>query len=219
MPQTSRSLTLGLSAAVIAVSALAGCATHSPAADDASTTPPAVVTVKPAAAAPVGVVAVTTTAVATPTSAAMPSPAGAKATMKPTPKPPATTTLQFVAVDQPGNMALEDLGSKDTSDQGPDIGDLLAFTQTLQRNGKQAGEVHVFAVGVDHTQHLSEATGTVVLADGTIQVAGIVPQSPAFTLPVVGGTGRFLADTGTMDFNAGGPSEKITLHLIAGTTK
>ena len=139
--------------------------------------------------------------------------------MKPTPKPPATTTLQFVAVDQPGNMAMEDLGAKDASDQGPDIGDLLAFTQTLQRNGKNAGEVHVFAVGVDHTQHLSEATGTVVLADGTIQVAGIVPQSPAFTLAVVGGTGHYLGDTGTMDFNAGGPSEKITLHLIAGVGK
>ena len=208
MPRPSRSLALGLSAAVIAVSALAGCATHSPAADDASTTPPAVVTVKPAAADPVGVVAVTTTPVATPTSAAMPNPAASKPAMKPTPKPPATTTLQFVAVDQPGNMAMEDLGAKDASDQGPDIGDLLAFTQTLQRNGKNAGEVHVFAVGVDHTQHLSEATGTVVLADGTIQIAGIVPQSPAFTLAVVGGTGHYLGDTGTMDFNAAVPPRR-----------
>ena len=47
------------------------------------------------------------------------------------------TVLQFVSTDEPGNMTLEDLGAK-SAPGGPDLGDLLAFTQTLTR-GRQTG--------------------------------------------------------------------------------
>jgi hypothetical protein len=125
---------------------------------------------------------------------------------------PERTTLEFVAHDESGNMTLDDLGAK-SSPGGPDIGDLLAFTQTLTRDGKPAGQVHVAAVGVDHKRHLSEATGTITLRSGTIQVAGIVTMNPTFTLTVTGGTGTYAGDTGTLEFDASGDVQKLTVHL------
>jgi hypothetical protein len=127
------------------------------------------------------------------------------------------TTLQFVTTDEPGNMALEDLGAK-SAPGGPDIGDLLAFTQTLTRDGKPAGQVHVVAVGVDHKRHLSEATGTITLTEGTIQLAGIVTMDPTFTLTVTGGTGVFAGDTGTLAFDGSGKVQKMTVHLTGQPT-
>jgi hypothetical protein len=124
------------------------------------------------------------------------------------------TTLEFVAHDETGNMALDDLGVK-SAPGGPDIGDLLAFTQTLTRDGKPAGQVHVAAVGVDHKRHLSEATGTITLATGTIQIAGIVTMKPTFVLTVTGGTGIYAGDSGTLDFTASGNVQKMTVHLTS----
>lgn len=124
------------------------------------------------------------------------------------------TVLQFVSTDEPGNMTLEDLGAK-SAPGGPDLGDLLAFTQTLTRGGKPAGQVHVVAVGVDHTRHLSEATGTITLAGGSIQLTGIVTMHPSFTLTVTGGTGTYTGDTGTLTFTANRTVQKLTLHLTS----
>ncbi|MGH8891084.1 MAG: allene oxide cyclase barrel-like domain-containing protein [Acidothermaceae bacterium] len=123
------------------------------------------------------------------------------------------TTLRFVASDEDGNMVTEDLGAK-SADGGPDIGDLLAFTQTLSVDGKDVGHVHVAAVGVDHAQHLSQINGTLVLADGDIEVGGIVPQDPAFTLVITGGTGAYVSAAGTMDFALDGDSQTLTAHLV-----
>ncbi len=121
------------------------------------------------------------------------------------------TTLAFTAHDEPGNLAFEDLGAP--SPTGPDLGDLLAFTQNLTRAGKHVGLVHVSAVVVDHKRHLSEATGTVVLSAGSIQVAGIVPQTPAFSLAVTGGTGAYVGRTGTLVFTQHGGQQILTVHL------
>jgi len=121
------------------------------------------------------------------------------------------TTLSYIATDIDGDNVFVDLGDK--SDQGPDIGDLLAFTQNLSSDGENVGQVHVAAVVVDHDTHVSEATGTIVLADGSIQVAGVVTQDPKFTLTVTGGTGAYLGATGTMSFDASGSDQTITLEL------
>jgi allene oxide cyclase-like protein len=122
------------------------------------------------------------------------------------------TTLKFIATDEDGNMVDEDLGDKSAQD-GPDIGDVLAFTQTLTLDGKAAGQVHVAAVGVDHMRHLTQINGTLVLADGDIEVAGIVSQDPAFTLAVTGGTGSYVGAAGTIDFNLDGDTQTLTAHL------
>ena len=123
------------------------------------------------------------------------------------------TTLHFVATDEDGNMVTEDLGAK-SADGGPDIGDLLAFTQTLSVDGKDVGHAHVAAIGVDHTQHLSQINGTLVLADGDIEVGGIVPQDPTFTLAITGGTGAYVGAAGTMDFKLDGDTQTLTAHLV-----
>ena len=125
---------------------------------------------------------------------------------------PAVSTLVFTSRDEPGNLALEDLGVK-SAPGGADLGDVVAFTKTLLRDNRPVGQVHVAAVGVDHTRHLSEATGTFALSDGSIQVAGIVAMTPKFTLAVTGGTGAYAGDTGTMDFDGSSRAEKMTIHL------
>ena len=122
------------------------------------------------------------------------------------------TKLVFIAHDEPGNVAFADLGAK--SKHGPDIGDVLAFTQTLVAQGKPAGVVHLAAIGVDHRRHLTQATGTVVLAKGTIAVSGVVPQSHLFSLAVVGGTGTYADAHGTLTVRTPAHTSTITVALL-----
>jgi hypothetical protein len=123
----------------------------------------------------------------------------------------AGTTLRFVAHDQPGNFAFDDLGAK--SPQGPDIGDVIAFTQTLSVGGRTAGAVHLGAIGVDHRRHLTQAMGTVALRNGTINVAGLVSQSHFFTLAVLGGTGSYTGKHGTLTVATPAHTSTITIAL------
>ena len=124
----------------------------------------------------------------------------------------AGATLRFVAHDEPGTFALDDLGAKST--QGPDIGDVIAFTQTLSVGGKTAGSVHLGAIGVDHRRHLTQATGTVVLRRGSIAVAGVVPQSHIFMLAVVGGTGAYVGAHGTLTVRTPAHTSTVTIALL-----
>jgi Allene oxide cyclase barrel like domain len=121
-------------------------------------------------------------------------------------------TLVFTTHDEPGNFALEDLGAK--SAHGPGIGDLLAFTQTLTAGGKTVGAVRLAAVGVDRRRPLTQAEGTVVLANGTIEVAGLVPQAPRFTLAVVGGTGAYVGSHGTLTIATPAHTSRMTINLV-----
>ena len=66
--------------------------------------------------------------------------------------------------------------------------------------------MHVSAVVVDHKRQLSQANGTLELNDGDVTVAGIVTQTPTFTLVVTGGTGAYAGATGTLDFSMSGTS-------------
>jgi hypothetical protein len=125
---------------------------------------------------------------------------------------PAGQTLTFTAHDEPGNFALDDLGAKST--QGPDLGDVLAFTQTLAAAGETVGAVHLAAIGVDHRRHLTQATGTVVLRHGSIAVAGVVPQSHLFTLAVVGGTGAYAGARGTLTVRTPAHTSTVTIALL-----
>jgi hypothetical protein len=120
-------------------------------------------------------------------------------------------TLVFAAHDEAGNFALDDLGAKSTD--GPDIGDVLAFSQTLTANGKAVGVLHLAAVGVDHHRRLTQAEGTVVLADGTIEVAGLVPQAPDFTLAITGGTGAYVDSRGALTVTTPEHTSRITITL------
>ncbi len=122
-----------------------------------------------------------------------------------------TRTLTFNTQEEEGNFVLEDLGSKSATP--PDIGDVLAFTQTLTSHGHRAGLVHLTAIGTDHTRHLTEAQGTITLAGGTIQFAGLVPQTPRFTLPILAGTGTYAHDHGTITISTPNHTSALTIHL------
>lgn len=124
-----------------------------------------------------------------------------------------TQTLVFTARDEPGNFALDDRGSKST--HGPDIGDVIAFTQTLTKAGKSAGVLHLAAIGVDHKRNLTQATGTVVLPRGTVDFAGLVAQSHLFALAVVGGTGAYLGAHGTLTVSTPAHTTTITIALAS----
>ncbi|HEV2592641.1 MAG TPA: hypothetical protein VGU02_12195 [Gaiellaceae bacterium] len=124
----------------------------------------------------------------------------------------APTKLVFAEREEPGNFAFDDLGAK--SKQGPDIGDVLAFTHTLVAHGRAAGVIHLTAIGVDHRRHLTQATGTVVVADGTIAVSGVVPQSSLFSLAVVGGTGAYAGARGTLTVRTPAHTSTITIALL-----
>lgn len=117
----------------------------------------------------------------------------------------------YVAHDEDGNSAFVDLG--DPSPHGPDIGDLVAFTQTLTRGGKQVGLAHVAAVVVDHKRHLSQANGTLQIPGGTVEVAGTVTMASRFTLAVTGGTGRYIGARGVLKFHSDHNRQLLTLKL------
>jgi hypothetical protein len=85
----------------------------------------------------------------------------------------------------------------------------------LLGNGKPTGLVHLAAIGVDHKRHLSEAFGTIVLQDGTINVSGLVPQTPRFTLAVTGGTGSYTGARGTVTISTPSHASTLTINLAA----
>jgi hypothetical protein len=106
------------------------------------------------------------------------------------------TVLSFVAHDEAGNMAFEDLGA-----------------QGLTSNGKAVGRISNAAIGVDHKRHLFQASGTIVLATGQINVAGLVSMGHQFRLAVIGGQGHYTGANGWMDItNVHGQQQlKVTL--------
>lgn len=122
-----------------------------------------------------------------------------------------STTMRFVAHDIKGELAFEDLGQP--SQQGPDLGDLLAFTQRLTRAGKTVGRVSNVAVGVDHERHLFQATGTMALSRGDVEFSGLVSQTPHFRLAVTGGTGRYTGAGGWLEFDQRQSRQVLTLTL------
>jgi hypothetical protein len=123
--------------------------------------------------------------------------------------------LAFIDREEPGNLTVEHLGSAGSGGVG--LGDVIAFTHDLIRDGKKIGEIHLAGTGTTTGDPLTEANATLVLPDGSIQVAGVVPEQPRFVLAVVGGTGDFAGSTGTFDFDASGNAPTITVHLERGS--
>jgi hypothetical protein len=120
-------------------------------------------------------------------------------------------TLRFVAHDVPGNFAMADIAPP--NGPGPDIGDVMAFTQRLTHGGETVGRISNVAIGVDHQRHLFQSTGTASLAHGKVTFSGLVPQKPHFRLAVTGGTGRYRGVGGVMAFDNVDGRQHITLTL------
>lgn len=116
------------------------------------------------------------------------------------------TTMHLVAGH--GQMAYEDLGS-----EGDGLGDTVVLTQPVRRHGDLVGHVHDVAVQVDAKHHLFQATGSLRLAHGTIEFAGLVSQTPHFVLAVTGGTGAYQGAAGTIAFDFPGKRQLMTVTL------
>ena len=120
-----------------------------------------------------------------------------------------TTTMHLVAHDE--QFAMDDLG--DPSPQGPGLGDVLVMTQRLTSHGETVGLVHNSSIDVDARRNLFQSTGSVKLAHGTIEFAGLVKQSPHFVLAITGGTGAYRGAGGTIAFDFPGSRQLLTVTV------
>jgi hypothetical protein len=120
-----------------------------------------------------------------------------------------TTTMHLVAHDQ--QFAMDDLG--DPSPQGPGLGDVLVMTQRLTNHGKTVGLIHNSSVDVDARRNLFQSTGSVSLAHGTIEFAGVVSQTEHFKLAITGGTGDYRGAGGTIAFDFPGHRQLLTVTV------
>jgi hypothetical protein len=124
---------------------------------------------------------------------------------------PAFHSVTYVAHEVPGEFAMADIA--EPHGDMPSIGDVLAFTNALTRDGHAAGRVSNVAVGVDARRHLFQADGTVILGDGRVEYAGLVSQGDHFTLAVTGGTGRYVGASGTLAFRNVHGRQLLTLRV------
>jgi allene oxide cyclase len=100
-------------------------------------------------------------------------------------------SLTLVAVDIPKSERYVDLGAKGN---GP--GDVLFFRETLREGGKRAGHSEVMCVTV--ARDVGRCQGTLFLAGGTLEASGAAHFDARFSLPIVGGTGRYAGARGEL---------------------
>lgn len=132
--------------------------------------------------------------------------AGATLLQSPASAQDKATTIRLSAGH--GQMAYEDLGSS-----GDGLGDTVVLTQPVRQRGQVVGHVHDVAVEVDAKRHLFQAGGSLVLAHGTIEFAGLVSQTPHFVLAVTGGTGAYQGASGRIAFDFPGKRQLMTVTL------
>jgi hypothetical protein len=99
--------------------------------------------------------------------------------------------LTLVAVDLPKREIYVDAGSK-----GDGPGDTIFFGESLLQNGRKAGSSDVMCVFV--SRNAGRCSGTLRLAGGTLEASGGTRFGGRFSLPVVGGTGRYAGASGEL---------------------
>lgn len=117
------------------------------------------------------------------------------------------SSLTFVTKQQ--SFAQIDVGKK-----GFSIGDSFIFAEQLLADGKPAGHDRVMCTHVANTRTDAEScSGTVVLAGGTIELAGLASRGP-FTVAVVGGTGSYAGARGSARVASKGPTGTLAISLL-----
>jgi hypothetical protein len=118
-----------------------------------------------------------------------------------------TSTLSFVTKQQ--SLTQIDVGKK-----GFSVGDSFVFVEQLLANGKSVGHDRIVCTHVANTRSDAEScTGTVELAGGTIQLAGLASEGP-FTVAVVGGTGRYVGARGSARIVSQNAKGSIAIALL-----
>ena len=102
----------------------------------------------------------------------------------------------------------------DTGKKGFSVGDSFIFSEQLLQNGKQVGYDHVVCTHAANWPSSAEScTGTAVLANGTVELAGLSKRGP-FTIAVVGGTGSYAGARGTAVVASQGEKGTLTISLL-----
>ena len=118
-----------------------------------------------------------------------------------------TSTLTFVTKQT--SFAQVDVGKK-----GFSIGDSFIFVEKLMDGGKVAGHDRIMCTHVANTKTDAEScTGTVILARGTIQLAGLSSEGP-FEVAVVGGTGDYVGARGSARVSSNGAKGALAITLL-----
>jgi hypothetical protein len=101
--------------------------------------------------------------------------------------------------------------------KGSSTGDRIVFHDKLLNVVRQFGKAKGIRVGEDHgtmtftSAHTARFDGRVTLPGGTIRIKGAVkPLGDGIQIPVVGGTGRYAAATGTLTV---GPGDERALNV------
>ena len=101
----------------------------------------------------------------------------------------------------------------DTGKKGFSIGDAFIFSEQLLQNGTQVGYDHIICTHAASWPSSAEScTGTVILENGTLQLAGLSKQGP-FTVAVLGGTGSYAGARGTAKVTSQGEKGTLTITL------
>jgi hypothetical protein len=114
-------------------------------------------------------------------------------------------TMTLVAVDIPKSEVHVDAGAK-----GDSPGDAVFFRETILRDGRKAGGSEIMCVVVG--RDAGRCSGTLRLQGGTLEASGGTHFGGRFSLPVVGGTGRYAGARGELTVVA--VSEKRSRYEI-----
>jgi hypothetical protein len=105
----------------------------------------------------------------------------------------------------------------DLGKHGPSAGDEFVTTNApLQRptSHTRVGRLDLIETAMSETR--SSLSFTARLPHGTLQVQGAYnPNSPRFTLPIVGGTGVYLGARGAVTLNNGSSTPTLTFDVLA----
>ncbi len=102
----------------------------------------------------------------------------------------------------------------DTGKKGFSIGDAFIFSEQLLQKDKQVGYDHIVCTHAANWPSSAEScTGTVVLANGTLELGGLSKRGP-FTIAVLGGTGDYAGARGTAKVTSQGEKGTLTISLL-----
>ena len=115
------------------------------------------------------------------------------------------STMTIVATDIPKSEIYIDAGTK-----GDGPGDTIFFRENLVENGKKVGGSEVMCIFT--RRNSGRCSGTLRLGGATLEVSGGTSFGGRFSLPIVGGTGRYAGSGGELTVVA--VSEKRSRYEI-----
>jgi allene oxide cyclase len=116
-----------------------------------------------------------------------------------------STDMTLLAVDVAKSEIYVDAGAK-----GDGPGDTIFFRETLLKSGKAAGGSDVMCIFV--RRNAGRCSGTLRLSGGTLEASGGTRFGGRFSLPIVGGTGRYSGASGELTVVA--VNEKRSRYLV-----